>query len=229
MTKEIPLTQGKTAIVDDVDFEEINKHRWHFMNTGYAARHRKKTDPPGGRTILMHRAIINGDLSFDVDHINRCKLDNRRSNLRLISRQKNCFNRLKIKGLSKYKGVSVGKAGRFCAGIFIDNKRISLGTYDKEEDAAKAYNIGALKYVGEVALLNDVDHTNFELSIFVPASRYRGVSKVKNNRWLARINVKGKRVSFGSFDSEEDAARMYNFWASDIYGDSAKLNELGRD
>ena len=80
MSKLIPLTQGKYAIVDDEDFDELSKHKWCLMFTkgrSYAVRR-----PSENLTILMHRFILNPPKQMDTDHKNGDGLDNRRSNLR---------------------------------------------------------------------------------------------------------------------------------------------------
>ncbi|MEK4910603.1 HNH endonuclease [Niallia sp. FSL M8-0099] len=58
-------------------------------------------------------------------------------------------------------------------------------------------------------------------------SGYKGVSYCKESgKWKAQVTYKGKRVNLGRFSSKEDAARMYNFWAADIYGEFAWLNRI---
>jgi hypothetical protein len=228
MAKEIPLTQGKFAIVDDDDYERLIEHKWCYTKQGYAGAYKKGTSATGAERMLMHREICTPQKGFVVDHINMDKLDNRKENLRVVTYRENCFNRLKIKGNSRFKGVALSHPNRWVASIWIGDKRVNLGSYEKEEDAAKAYNIGALNYIGDIAYLNDVDHEGFEIVTRpVQASKYRGVGFIKkSSRWNSRITIDGRRVNLGRFDNEHDAARMYNFWALDVYGESAKLNEI---
>jgi hypothetical protein len=58
-------------------------------------------------------------------------------------------------------------------------------------------------------------------------SGYKGVTYVKKTgKWAAQIHLKNKKISLGSFESRHDAARMYNFWAIDLFGEFAKLNVI---
>ena len=91
MTKSIPLTQGKFALVDDEDFEKLNQNVWLFCN-GYAARGVNRF--PRRRLLYMHRIILNPPEGFDVDHISHNSLDNRKENLRICSRTENQRNRI---------------------------------------------------------------------------------------------------------------------------------------
>jgi hypothetical protein len=107
----------------------------------------------------MHRFIINAPFGVQIDHINGNKLDNRRSNIRMATVQKNAFNRKKPKGkcTSQYKGVFKRKdLNKWETRIKINNKSIYLGTFVDEVDAAKAYNQAARKYFGEFARCNDI-------------------------------------------------------------------------
>ncbi len=91
--KNIKLTKGHLAIVDDDDFEKINLLSWHYQpkcNTGYAIGHIRV----GGKssTRRMHRMILNANNGDIVDHINGNGLDNRKENLRIVSHKLNCIN-----------------------------------------------------------------------------------------------------------------------------------------
>lgn len=106
--KLMPLTQGKSAIVDDVDYPALSEYSWCVKKCGglqYAARGIKT----GGiqKTILMHRIILDARADVEVDHINGNGLDNRRCNLRLVNSSQNHFNQRKQhkQTSSKYKGV----------------------------------------------------------------------------------------------------------------------------
>lgn len=144
--KEIQLTQGMVAIVDDEDYEEFSKHKWCFSNVGYAQRR---------SGIYLHRVIAGAKPGEFVDHINRDRLDNRRSNLRICTKQQNQHNQGPRKGTSKYKGVSLRKdTGKYTACIHHNYKKINLGSFLTEEEAAEAYNKAALMYHGEFAFSN---------------------------------------------------------------------------
>ena len=166
MTKEIKLTQGKVALVDDEDFEELSKHKWYankISNIFYAMRNSKKNDKCGrGKIILMHREIINTPQDKFTDHINGSGLDNRKNNLRICTNQQNIFNS-KIRKNNKcgYKGVRYKKNDNktirkkpYESCIQTEGRLKFLGYYKTKEEAARVYNQAALKYHGEFARLN---------------------------------------------------------------------------
>lgn len=84
--KYIALNKDYFVLVDEADHESLNKYKWHYRN-GYAAR-RTHT-----KSIYMHRELIGCPDDLQVDHINRDRLDNRRSNLRIVTAVENCANR----------------------------------------------------------------------------------------------------------------------------------------
>jgi hypothetical protein len=153
--KEIPLTQGKVALVDDSDFEWLNQWKWHASknrHTFYAQRTHRRTD--GSRTSLRMHAIISGGLGFD--HADGDGLNNRRGNLRVASGTQNQGNKRKQAGCSsRFKGVAWYKASKLWeAAIHKLGKRSNLGRFANEEDAARAYDKAAREYFGEFARLN---------------------------------------------------------------------------
>lgn len=87
--KEIPLTNGGVALVDDADHDTLAVYRWNRHTQGYATR----TCATRRRTIYMHREITGAQRGEEVDHINRNGLDNQRANLRLVTRSVNQGNR----------------------------------------------------------------------------------------------------------------------------------------
>ena len=148
MTKEITLTNGMVALVDDCDYQELSVRKWRAKKnkrTFYAETSRKYEYPQ------MHRAIMRPPDGMQVDHINGDGLDNRRINLRVCTNQQNSFNSAKRgKG---YKGV-YSHCGKWQARIYKNLKQTHLGTYNTPEEAARAYDRGALKMFGEYAWLN---------------------------------------------------------------------------
>ena len=161
--KEIELTQGKVAIVDDENYKLLNQSKWYALlgGSGYRAARKGKFYYENGKqiqpVILMHRLIMDTPDGIDVDHINHNTLDNRKSNLRNCLHSENSSNRKKNRtNRSKYKGVIL-RGGYILAKIAKDKKQIHLGYHKTEEEAAKAYNKAALNLFGEFAKLNTME------------------------------------------------------------------------
>jgi hypothetical protein len=150
----IELTQGKYAIVSFEDYEKINQRKWRALrspNTFYAVRTEKD------KIIYMHNEIMPPTPDRMVDHIDHNGLNNSRGNLQLATPSQNACNRRKknIKCSSKYKGVCFHKwAGKWMSAVKVNGKRIHLGYFDNERDAAKAYDEAAKEYHGKFASLN---------------------------------------------------------------------------
>jgi hypothetical protein len=101
---EVELTQGKSALVDESDYDIVSKYRWHVRKDGrrlYAGTNIE------GKVIGMHRLILGVRDGEECDHISGDGLDNRRCNLRIVTNQQNMMNMRKRFGCSSiYKGVS---------------------------------------------------------------------------------------------------------------------------
>lgn len=150
--KEIQLTKGKVALVDDEDYEYLMQNSWCYQNPGYAARRRNKT------IQLMHRIIMKAKKGEQVDHIDGNRLNNQRDNLRLVNNSQNSMNRsLQGNNTSGYKGVSWSKEKRKWHSYITKNgKRTHIGYYACKHEAAKEHNKMALKVHGEYAKLNKI-------------------------------------------------------------------------
>ena len=155
--KEIPLTKGKTALVDDEDFDVLNKRKWH-LSQGRAVTNIKAL--VNGRTAnygeSMHRMIMNPSKGMVVDHKDGNPLNNQRSNLRICTPLENARNSKHRNSKSGYKGVAPSCVGTWKAYIHINKKQIHLGIFIDKEKAAQAYNEAAKKYFGEFASLNEL-------------------------------------------------------------------------
>lgn len=155
--KYIPLTRGKVAIVDDIDYPELSKYKWQYSilkSTEYARRGvfvEGKT-----KTIRMHRQIMGVIKGQEIDHLNRNGLDNRRENLRICTRAENVRNVRKRKDSpNEYKGTHfVEWKQQWLARIQIKGRRIAQGYFKTELEAAKAYDKLAKKHHGVFASLN---------------------------------------------------------------------------
>lgn len=156
--KEIALTQGKIAIVDDEDFEILNKYNWHAHKNKsglfYAIRRAKINEK--WTHIKMHREIMNAAWYQLVDHKDGNTLNNMRLNLRIATKSQNAANRTThIRTSSKFKGVSWHKyRERWQAYITQSYKTYYLGLYNNEEEAARVYDLKAKELFGEYAKLN---------------------------------------------------------------------------
>lgn len=163
--RRIPMVNSKRyAIVDPADFYQLSQYPWWLSKRKTFHRIiRLSSENNSYRIVAMHRQImqnlnptpctLNPDLV--VDHINHNSLDNRRANLRLVTVAQNNMNRRPWKGASKYKGVTFHRRQkRFIARVTINGKRLHLGSFINEIDAAKAYDEAAKKYYGKYACLN---------------------------------------------------------------------------
>ena len=152
--REIPLTKGFVAIVDDEDFEDLMKYKWTAAprkTTCYARRNTNR-----GENFYMHREIMRvSDSKIQVDHANHNGLDNRKSNLRIANSQLNQANRLSSGSEYGFRGVFRNVRDiRFLARIKVNGTEIRIGRFDDPKDAARAYDEAALKYFGEFATTN---------------------------------------------------------------------------
>lgn len=153
--KEIKLTQGKVALVDDDDFERVNAFKWQaFKNyqTWYARRN-EGTSPR--KNVRMHQYIlgVKGKAS-QVDHCDGDGLNNQRSNLRIATMMQNQANRgPQRNNTSGFKGVYKHE-GNWRAQIKYKGEKISLGAYPDPAEAARAYDRKARELFGEFAWQN---------------------------------------------------------------------------
>ena len=114
-----PAGKGKFALIDDEDVQLVAKHTWYLSSTGYAVTtiHISGNKKIGvvQKGISMHRLIM-GFPEEQVDHVNRDRLDNQRSNLRLASHAQNCWNAEKQPSNTGYRGVRKESENVFSTG-----------------------------------------------------------------------------------------------------------------
>jgi len=158
--RRIPLSRGKFAIVDPEDYSELIKYKWQAEKNRsifYARRKWRCRKTGKALSVSMHREIMNAPGNLVVDHINFNGLDNRKANLRIATHRQNVCHRRKLdkSSRSRHKGAYWEKGlKRWRASIQINGKRIYLGIFKEEIQAAKAYDNAAKKYHGDFAALN---------------------------------------------------------------------------
>src|SRR6188474_653310 len=107
--KKIKLTQGKFALVDDMDYDYLNQWKWYskkHRNTFYAVRTPSVKENMGRNQLYLHRVILNvTDPKIFIDHEDTNGLNCQRLNLRIATTKQNQQNRRKGYGASIYKGV----------------------------------------------------------------------------------------------------------------------------
>lgn len=155
LTKQINLTQGYVTSVDSVLYSWLSQCKWHVFKSSsgkmYAACSNQMFDGKKHKRLFMHRVINNTSDGMDTDHINGHSLDNRKSNLRDVTRSQNMWNRKpNSKGSSKYKGVYWHKQHKkWCASIQANKKRLHVGLFDCEIEASIEYNKKAKELFGK--------------------------------------------------------------------------------
>jgi hypothetical protein len=154
--KEIPLTQGKVALVDDEDFEDLNAFKWHAHWNGRHFYAMRRAPRPNNKLIRMHRQIMNTPDGFDTDHCDGNGLNNRKINLRICTRnQNNCNTRKHKNNTTGFKGIILNKrVGNFQAKIGVNGKQVSLGYFQDPYKAALVYDAAAIRIYGEFARPN---------------------------------------------------------------------------
>lgn len=161
MSKEIKLSRGYVAIIDDEDYECIAKRKW-WTSYSRGKLYAKTAFFIDGKRIdlKLHHEIIVVPIGLEVDHINGNGLDNRKENLRVCVHQENTQNKITRRQdgkASRFTGVS-RRNGAWYARITKDGKTTNIGVFKTEENAATAYNIFADKLFGDFARMNEAQN-----------------------------------------------------------------------
>ncbi len=151
--RRIPLSNGEYALVDAADFERLNRHQWRLMGSGYVCRSEK------GKLIYMHREVMGAAKGELVDHKDRNRRNNYRSNLHICTPSENGYNHAKRAGsVSSYRGVFRRPSdGRLYGRAYFEREYVWLGFFDNEVDAARAYDRRVVELGITCAYLNFPD------------------------------------------------------------------------
>lgn len=156
----VPLTKGAWAVVSTSRVQAIHQMgSWYLHCSGYARRSQFVPGTGKQQSLPMHRVIAQlmglNPNGLEVDHVNGDKLDNRDENLRVATHAQNSKNKTRKRTdgtSSKFKGVSWDKrAGKWHARIMSGAVAVHLGRFEKEQDAANAYAVAAVRLHGEFA------------------------------------------------------------------------------
>lgn len=159
MSRTIALTRALVAVVDDADYPALSRHKWFALANGGSSRSpryvaaRSITDNGKRRTLLMHRVIASASEGQEVDHCNRNPLDNRRSNLRIASRNQNVWNKLAAPNRNGFRGVRQHRQ-QFRAEICVYGRTYRSRCFATPGEAAQAYDHLAQRHHGPFAVLN---------------------------------------------------------------------------
>ncbi len=209
--KKIPLTQGKVAVVDEEDYAELFKHKWHASQGGRTAYAKRDTRKGGvRRTHYMHREIMNPLPSLEIHHINHNGLDNRKSNLCICTKSRNSQSQIPQKNRSsRYKGVSRHKQnGKWSSAICHNRRRFYLGVFSSQVRAAKAYDDKAVELFGDFAYPNfphRLERRNIRQWLIATAGRVFAVTFIRRSdgqekticaRIGVRVNQKAKMLRY---------------------------------
>lgn len=191
--KLIKLTRGFFAKVDDEDYEELSKYKWHFKigtknKTGYATRGVQENGKV--KFFLMHRQIMGFPEGMVIDHKNHDTLDNRKENLKICSQKENLKNR-KIKTLVQFDNRQINNKWR----VVIGGKYIA--SYPTQEEAQKVMDEIYCDEAKQQALIDKRTSNR--------TSQYKGVKKRKNDRLTNKWEAYYKGKTIGYFPTEQEA------------------------
>ena len=158
----LPLNNSNSTIIDLKSVEKVGEYNWYVTDCGvkkYVRRGYKKGENRSSKLNLLHRFIMDCPINKDIDHIDGDTLNNLKSNLRLCTHQQNMMNqkhqKRKLDGMcsSMYKGVNFS-GGRWRSQISLNKKKIHIGYYFTELEAAYNYDRKSVELFGEFAYPN---------------------------------------------------------------------------
>ncbi len=219
--KEIELSQGLFAKIDDRDYERVSTKKWHAIwgnsSKNYYAICNIHDENGKKTTISMHRFILNASKGDIIDHFDHDGLNNQRSNITIGTSSFNSRNkRIRSDNKSGFTGVvwdSFKKNWR--ANIKYKDKSIYLGNFEKKECAIEARKKANEKYGysknhGQCIVSKKSEIKTFRL-YSTSTSGFRGVYFCRRiNRWTSEIYIFKLKIVLGFFLSKENAIKARN-------------------
>lgn len=241
MVKSILLQNGLSVIIDDEDYERVNKFNWSFSTGTNKTTFNVKTAYQTTTHIYLSEFLLGKQKGKKISHLNGDKLDYRKNNLFFCTQDQITYkSKSRIGSTSKYKGVSWDKRiKKWVASIHKNGKKHHLGCFYSENEAAEIYNDAAKVLFGELAYQNVIGEDNttqfFEeqknnrnfnrKQSKTTTSIYKGVSFDKRSgKWACSTTIDGKFFWLGRHNQEKEAAKAYDQKAKEVYGDAAILN-----
>lgn len=160
------LNDGSEVLFDKEDYGKLKEYHWkksigNSVDHTYAIAESRRDHLGHRHFIQMHRLIKDvNDENLIIDHINHNCLDNRKTNLRIVTHSQNMQNtRLRSNNTSGFKGVSFNKTNnRWIATIVENGNYHFLGSYATKDEAIHARQLGEKKYHGEYAYKKSEDY-----------------------------------------------------------------------
>ena len=177
------LGRGKQTLVDDSTLKQYGHLTWHLSDTGYAVRRTREG------TVRLHRLVANTPEGLFTDHKNHDRLDNRASNLRVVTHAENMAN---------YKGAKGYTWDKSKSKWIVRYKNQFYGRYNTEEEAKKVYQLACsgIPYFKQRRKLRHLP---------------TGITK-QFGKYRVRPQVNGKRIWLGQFATLEEAQYKLKEW-----------------
>jgi len=232
--------EGFDVLLDEEDIIKVEAYKWRLHKCSYkTSGHPYFTSTArimNGHSAFLHRFLMGCSYKdgYLVDHCNGDTLDCRKQNLRKCTKSQNAMNSKinRTTNSTGYKGIFyVESVNKWGARIKFNQKTVYLGRFSSKEDAIRIYDIAALHYFKEFALLNlpkeIYKNINLEEELLKgnlqKTSVYRGVRR-REGKWVAQITYDYKCTHIGNFDSEIEAAKAFDTKNIELRGGKARLN-----
>lgn len=162
----VKTSTGIEFLIDKDDEWVLKNFCWHIDGNGYVCTTCVNKQFSEKVSYLLHRLLTNCPDDKVVDHINGNKLDNRKSNLRIVTQSQNCMNKqVRSNNTSGITGVSYCKrSNNWRSRICVNRKSIVLGYFNNFDDAVSARKAAEEKYFGEYSYDNSRNKTTAEIN-----------------------------------------------------------------